>query len=278
MKTYFLLNPAHPLKKYYYTLLSDLGKIGIVNIGDENTTEKLVDTAVRNGYERIIVVGGDGTLNRTITKIIKLGANEKIAVGILPAGTCNDFANAAGIKHLTKSAINGIISDTHPKKIDIGLMNGEYFINNSGFGRSYETFVNKSSSFKTLLSLKPIRLTAEWNDGQIKGNFLMLLVCNAPYFSGGFHFSKKLKTNDGMLDVYFTKPVSKINLVLKFAKGKFGLPLADSDITYIKTNRIEVTTENRVFPRVDGEPPKSKGATKISFEIAKEKINFLMMN
>ncbi|MDO8733906.1 MAG: hypothetical protein Q7K21_01950, partial [Elusimicrobiota bacterium] len=169
-------------------------------------------------------------------------------------------------------------SEGKVKKIDIGLMNGKYFINNSGFGRSYENFVNKSSSFKTLLSFKPIHLTAEWNDGQLNGSFLMMLVCNAPYFSGGFHFSKKSKTNDGMFDVYFTKPVSRINLVLKFAKGKFGMPIADHNITYIKTNKIEVTTENSVFPQVDGEPPKPEGATKISFEIAKEKINFLMLN
>ena len=78
---------------------------------------------------------------------------------------------------------------------------------------------------KTLQSFVPIPLRARWERGSIEGRFFMALVCNGPYFSGGFHFSKRSQLGDNLLEVYFVPAMAKWRLLPLFVKGKLGRPV-----------------------------------------------------
>jgi len=77
-------------------------------------------------------------------------------------------------------------SDRH----DLAVMDKELFLNNAGFGRKPPPPGKRPKPFQTLRSFNPVHIRAKWDKGAIEGSFYMALICNAPYFSGGLHFSK----------------------------------------------------------------------------------------
>src|SRR5439155_12509620 len=68
--------------------------------------EQLVNQAMEEECDRLIVIGGDGTLHRAINALHRQNALTRLALGVVPAGTCNDFARAMGL---------------HPKRLDEAL-------------------------------------------------------------------------------------------------------------------------------------------------------------
>ena len=107
---------------------------------------------------------------------------------------------------------------------DLGLMDDEIFINNAGFGRQPVPSGKRWKSFQALRAFRPTALRAAWDKGSIEGVFYMVLVCNAPYFSGGLHFSKNVSVRDGLLDVYLMPAIPKWRLLPLLALGRLGRP------------------------------------------------------
>src|ERR1700682_753494 len=100
MKIFFLLNPsrvknrwdwremaARSAKRYGWT-----PRFGEVDQTLPFSTERLLDQAVEEDCFRIVVVGGDGSLHRTINALGKKKRLKSVELGMVPAGTCNDFA------------------------------------------------------------------------------------------------------------------------------------------------------------------------------------------
>ena len=97
---------------------------------------RFVRQAVKNGAERIVAGGGDGTLNAVVNAMIREGKRPKASLGILPLGTANDFAKGAGIDAKDLISALELACTGSPTKIDVGRMNDQYFINvaSAGFG------------------------------------------------------------------------------------------------------------------------------------------------
>ena len=105
--------------------------------------------AVKRGFDIVIAVGGDGTLNEVVSGISQFENRPKL--GLIPMGTTNDFARAVHIPRKIEEAIDIIIAgDTIP--VDVGLMNNEkYFINIAAGGRLTELTYEVTSKMKTIL-------------------------------------------------------------------------------------------------------------------------------
>lgn len=56
--------------------------------------ERLVNEASRDGIQRIVTAGGDGTLNEVVSGLAKLDSDKRPELAIMPLGTANDFATA----------------------------------------------------------------------------------------------------------------------------------------------------------------------------------------
>ncbi len=85
----------------------------------------------RASIDRLIVGGGDGTLNRLLESIIDLA----VPVGILPLGTANDLAATLGIPPNLEKACD-VIAAGNVRRIDLGVVNGKYFVNEGSLGLS----------------------------------------------------------------------------------------------------------------------------------------------
>src|SRR5262245_65181229 len=95
-----------------------------------------VQQAIKDGAQRIVAGGGDGTLNAVVNAMIREDIRPKASLGLLPLGTANDFAKGAGIDAKDLISALELACTGSPTKIDVGRMNDQYFITvaSAGFG------------------------------------------------------------------------------------------------------------------------------------------------
>ena len=101
---------------------------------------RLVDEAVRDDVERLVVGGGDGSVNEVVDALAKFPREQRPELAILPLGTANDFASACQIPIDSMEALRLAVSG-HSTSIDMAKANDRHFINiaTAGFGTQVTT-------------------------------------------------------------------------------------------------------------------------------------------
>lgn len=186
------------------------------------SVERLAGILANNGYRTIVVVGGDGALNDALNGIMASGAENKsdIAIGIIPNGIGNDFAEYWGLDvDEYKEAVDWIINNRR-KKIDVGYCryyNGEahetrYFLNavNIGLGARIVKLTDQTKrfwgvkflSYVTALFLlfferKLYRVHLKINDEHVRGRVMTVCVGSA----SGYGQTPSAVPYNGWLDV-----------------------------------------------------------------------------
>ncbi len=221
--------------------------------------------AVERGFDIIIAVGGDGTLNEVVSGVSPFENRPK--VGLIPMGTTNDFARAVHIPRNIDEAVDIIIQgDTLP--VDVGLLNGErYFINIAAGGRITELTYEVPSKMKTMLgqlayylkavemipSIKASHMRIEY-DGEVFDGDAMMFLCGLTNSVGGFEkLAPDASINDGYFTLLVLKKVSLPEFIQLAAMALRGEHLNDDRVIYKKASVVKVTTENEVHLNLDGE-------------------------
>ena len=147
------------------------------------------------GFDAVVAVGGDGTLNEVVSGLMRL--ENRPPLGYLAQGSTNDFASSLHIANKPAAAAAAIAQAT-PRQLDIGQWNGRHFVYVASFGAftrsSYAApqaaknalghFAYILEGMKDLNTLRPyrIRLTA---DGEVlDGEYLFGAVCNSTSIGG----------------------------------------------------------------------------------------------
>ncbi|KXZ46219.1 hypothetical protein GPECTOR_46g288 [Gonium pectorale] len=119
---------------------------------ESGDVEKFVKDIVRaHSADTIVAAGGDGTLNEVVAALIKVRAPRNIAVGLMPMGTSNDFAAVTGIPQDLEGALRLCCRSDNLRPLDVGLVNGEVFMNTATLGASAELGSETSHEAKKLL-------------------------------------------------------------------------------------------------------------------------------
>ncbi|MEG2001434.1 MAG: YegS/Rv2252/BmrU family lipid kinase, partial [Evtepia sp.] len=142
-------------------------------------------------FDRIVVAGGDGTLNEAVNGLLRL--SDRPTIGYLPVGTTNDFSRnldlPTGLLNLAEVATNGI-----PRPCDVGRLNGRLFLYVAAFGAFTEVSYDTPQASKNLLgytaylfesvkywgSLKPYHVRIQYDHEQtLEGDYLYVMVSNS---------------------------------------------------------------------------------------------------
>ena len=200
----------------------------------------------------IYIVGGDGTLTRTLSGIV--GTKNKI--GIIPVGSGNDTYRA--IKNLP----NG------ETKIDLGKVNDTYFINVACTGLDAEVGNNVevlrktiipsgglyiASIFYTFFSYKFKKVKIKTDVKEIDSEYSILSICNGGFYGGGFNIAPKSLLTDGLLDIYFVEKMPKIRMIPLLLKLKKGKHEGKRKVHKYRVKSIELDLEESINFNVDGE-------------------------
>jgi YegS/Rv2252/BmrU family lipid kinase len=253
----------------------------------------LVDEAIKQGFRKIISVGGDGTLHHVVNGIMRQRyiKTSDINVGVIPIGTGNDWIKTYHIPNDIKKAIL-ILKDNNTTLQDIGLLNlpnnhTSYFNNLAGIG--YDGYVvNKLNTLKKLGSISYIlsglygllfykkpQFKILFNDKIIETTCLMTLfgICN--YSGGGMRMTKDAHPSDGLLDITIAKDIGFFDLIFNLKKLYNGNIVHHNKVETFKVKELQIIDVNARKPYIeaDGE---LIGTGSVKVTIIPKAINFIV--
>lgn len=220
-----------------------------------------------DGCTHIIAVGGDGTMNEVARPLI---GQSQVVTGLIPAGTGNDFNQILGFPDRFGEEHWDIFFRQSTAKMDVGRVNGLYFLNGMGLGFDAQVAsknyvepgeVAKGSGkgkylrhiVSTLLFYKEGKAIISTRDQQEKTDCFMNTIANGRRFAGSFVLTPDAMANDGLLDVCMIK---KLNLLQRFkilTMVPKGIHVRDTKVDYYQTDHISVDFGKKVPFHVDGE-------------------------
>ena len=231
--------------------------------GEGDATEA-ARKAVERKHDLVVIAGGDGTINEVIQGIAEADYRPKI--GIIPAGTTNDFARALAIPKDTLQAVD-IILENKVKALDIGKVNDKYFINIAGGGDLTELTYDVPIKMKAALgqlayymkgieklpSLKPVSTVIEYDDEVFEGEIMLFLVANTNSVGGFEKLAPNALIDDGYFDLLILKKTNLAEFLRLATAALRGAHLDDEKIIYTQAKRIKITPNEKMLLNIDGE-------------------------
>ena len=224
--------------------------------------QRLVQEALDAGYTHLIAGGGDGTL-RDICEAMALADTEASLV-LLPLGTANDFARAAGVSLEPAEAL--ALLDVPARRIDLGEAGGQLFLNMATGGFGSQVTANTSEDLKKVLGGAAYLFTGlsrfselhaayaelQGPDFHWKGELLALGIGNGRQAGGGQVLCPEALVDDGLLDISILPAPQEIVGTLKslMADG-WGL---DTLFVRARLPWVEIKAAEGLSINLDGEP------------------------
>ncbi len=241
----------------------------------------------KQNYNPIIAVGGDGTLNEVAGALWDF---PDITLGIIPAGTGNDFSHILGMPEDFKQEHWDTFFEINSHKIDIGRCNGNMFFNGMGIGFDAQVAAENYTAdgmvkqgnkgkyiwhiIKNLLFFKEDIMHLQGINNKEKMPYFLSTISIGRRYAGGFYLTPKAYGDDGLLDICIIEPINlwqRINILLKVGKGEH---LSHPKVNYHQTKNIFITLDHKTAFHIDGE---LFFDDKFAIEILPAQINFIYM-
>lgn len=209
----------------------------------------------------MVVAGGDGTVNYAVNAMKRKGLD--IPIGVIPAGTANDFAGAVGMSREPLEAARQIASGA-VDRVDVGRVNDLYFVNIFSFGiftttsqRTPDQRKHKIGKLAYLIEgvkelramhAVPLKVVA---DGQaFDFNSLMVLVFNGET-AGGFRLARRSSIKDGMFDCIMLEKKNFLRSTL--AMGRYLLRGNPKIVRHLRVRSLDIVSTINEPTDVDGQ-------------------------
>ena len=225
----------------------------------------LAKQAVKDGYDLVIGMGGDGKLEAVLRGMV----GRKTPMGMIPTGTQNNIAKSLGIPLEMEEAC-ALIATQHVRKLDVGrvqVKNGKklFFFELTAVGLVAALYpkANKLqdgnlSKLKdvalTLLNQQPdpaVFLTLD-DESKVKVKTMLVVVSNAPMFGANFLVAPDATVTDGLLDISVYPEFSKAELLAYYAQIRNEGFAANEKVQRFRASKIEIKTDPKMEVMADG--------------------------
>ena len=218
-------------------------------------------------YDRIVCVGGDGTLSETIAGLVSV--EKRPEVGYLPMGTTNDCAATLGIPHDPVQA-SRIAAGGRPIPLDVGRFNDDkHFVYVAAFGAftevSYETpqdqknALGKLAYFLDGVSRLP-NLTHRWarveyDGGVVEDDFIFCGVTNSRSVAGLIHLKENVgvSLSDGLFEIILVRNPENMLQVGTIVTDILANKFESEYVTMLRSKTVRFTLREPVNWTLDGE-------------------------
>ena len=287
IKIVFIINPIaggknknHFSKVIANHLNTSKFEYELIQTESEKHAYELTKTALLNGAELMVAVGGDGTINEIGSALI--GSTATLA--IIPYGSGNGLARSLKIPMNTIQAVK-LINQFKTAKIDAAKLNEHYFFNMSGMGfDAHISHVFAKDKNRGLLGYVKATFSELKNyrsknyeiiiDGKtLKEDAFILSVANSSQYGNEAHIAPRAELQDGLLDLVIVKPFP-LYLMPLLALRMF-LKTADRSkyLISLQGKSIKINRNNNVI-HLDGEPKLVR--ENIEIQILAEAINVIV--
>lgn len=224
--------------------------------------QRLVSEALAAGHSQIIAGGGDGTL-RDIAEALAI-AQTDAELTIMPLGTANDFARAAGVPLEPDAALD--LLDVPARPVDLGEVNGKVFLNMATGGFGSQVTANTSEDLKKVLGgaaylftglSRFSELSAAYGelsgpDFHWQGDLLALGIGNGRQAGGGHVLCPSALVDDGLLDIsILPAPQEVVGTLRGLLEGGLGI---DNMFIRARLPWVELKSAQGLDINLDGEP------------------------
>jgi diacylglycerol kinase (ATP) len=258
-------------------------RTALVSGGSAQESSELLRAAIEAGVDAVVVAGGDGTVRLAIQEVAGTG----IPLGIIPAGTGNDFAATLGLRELDAAAAADAIAAGLTRDIDLARVvradgTTEYFatVLASGFDSKVNDRANAMTwprggsryniailrEFLTLAGM-PYEVAYETAGGtreQVTGDLVMATVGNGRTYGGGIPICPDADPADGLLDLVLVRPAGRARLLRLLPRVYRGTHGSVPEVSMHRVRSVRLSSPG-VTAYADGDPI---GALPLTVDVA----------
>jgi diacylglycerol kinase (ATP) len=219
------------------------------------------------GYTDIVVCGGDGSVNQAVYALADTG----VRFGIIPMGSGNGLAFAAGIPKASEKALDIVFTGV-PRLTDAFMVNEQFACMLCGLGfdaqvahqfadqpkRGLATYASLTTRHFFSAEAYPFEIQA--NKFTFTTEAFFLSIANSNQFGNNFTIAPKAILSDGLLDVVIVKKVAKPLLLLTVMRQVLAGKLRRienslrSPVIYFQTQELSISNLGNAPMHIDGEP------------------------
>jgi YegS/Rv2252/BmrU family lipid kinase len=261
-----------------------------------HATEIVIESIEQQGYQRIVVVGGDGTMNEVVNGVF--GQNRfkttDITLGMITVGTGNDWGRMFGIPSDYEEAVK-ILTCNKTFIQDAGMVKycneeepgNRYFVNIAGMGFDAEV-ARKTNKMKengkgglflyfyniitSLFNYRHVEAMINVDGLNLENKIFSMNVGICRYNGGGMIQAPNAIPDDGLFDLTVIRKLSKPNVILSLRRLYNGTIDKHSKVDSYTGKSIRVESRDTIMLETDGE---SLGHTPIEFNIIPRSVKVL---
>jgi YegS/Rv2252/BmrU family lipid kinase len=263
-----------------YTLLTTHARGGATELAFQ---------AVERGFEAVVAVGGDGTINEVLNGVVgsaQAGGGEA-ALGVVPLGTGSDFARMIdGLDSQDLGAVARRIATGATRPVDVGQIVVEtggrelrrFFINGLGAGIDAQVAVEVGkvtwatgmaayiiASLRALASYKTSAMTVRYDGKEFRRKLYFATVANGRWQGGGFLLTPAAQLDDGALDLCAVQSLRFDQVIRYYPKLIDGTHVELREVTTAQARSIEISSATPFPVATDGEVV-ATDATRVTIE------------
>ncbi|MFY8024976.1 MAG: diacylglycerol/lipid kinase family protein [Sediminibacterium sp.] len=239
---------------------------------DTNPTgnyEFLRDHIVKEKFTDVVILGGDGTVNQITGALRDTG----VQFGIIPVGSGNGLARAAGIPTSMKAAIDLIFNGT-AEQVDAFSVNGEYACMLSGMGFDAQVahefaqkttrglFTYTQQSIIQFFKANPYQFEIVLDHFSFFTDAFFISIANSNQFGNNAIIAPQASLSDGLLDIVIVQKMNKAKLpfaILRQMRGNNKVQqlvedMSSKNILYFQTPSLRINNPKHAPLHIDGEP------------------------
>jgi YegS/Rv2252/BmrU family lipid kinase len=235
---------------------------------------ELAKSAAEKGYDLVVSVGGDGTINEVVNGLYDAGRIGEVTLGIISTGAGSDYIRTVGIPGHLKQACQ-CLRNRRKLVLDVGV--AEYFrsgrrakrlfVNSASLGLGAEVVKATTQRFKTLgrtvsylmgylttfLSYKNRDVSVEVGGETKNEKVYTIVVSNGRYAGGGMLIAPDAELTDGLLNVMTIGDMSKLDLLLSLPRVYNGTHLTLPKVTVKRAKEAKISATKGTYLEADGE-------------------------
>jgi YegS/Rv2252/BmrU family lipid kinase len=230
-------------------------------VDDPDRLEATLEQVLAKKPELVILGGGDGTISGLVDKLVGKG----VTLGVLPLGTANSFARSLGVPLDVDGAVDAILRG-RPKRIDLGMIDGDYFASTAAIGLSPQIAQTVPHNAKRwfgrmgylawaavqFVKFKPFTVIVGEGGDARRMRAVEVRISNGP-FHGGTELVEEAGIASGEIVVQVVKGHVKSRLVRNWAASVLRLEARKEDIVTFRGQALRVATEPPLPISIDGE-------------------------
>jgi len=223
----------------------------------------VAEMGIAAGFTHIVAMGGDGTVNEVANGLVGSAAT----LGVIPAGTGNDFIRMAGIPADYADAI-ALLETGRIREIDLGRVGEDrYFVNGLGIGidaqvardvlkmeRMRGALAYLYAAVKEVFRFQAFPVSLSGDGWTAEHTCISLGIANGKYCGGGFKLAPLADIDDELIDIAAIEDFAKLERLIRLPQARKGSHLKLSRVHYRQERAVTVSSPSRLIAHIDGEP------------------------